>query len=88
MFVIDSLVFNLQVKLISAHREEIQYAKVVILKIMGSGEAEPNPLFLWMLPWNAKFSLDKAYHKNYTFIYDIYKLSFFIGRCVKNYHAD
>ncbi|GMN66251.1 hypothetical protein TIFTF001_035345 [Ficus carica] len=31
---------------------------------MGSGEAESDPFFLWMLPWNAKFSSNKAYHRN------------------------
>ena len=39
------LVLNFQIKLIRARKEEIQYVKTVVLKIVGSGEHEPAPFY-------------------------------------------
>lgn len=42
----DSLLSSLQLKLISAHQGEIQYARALLMKVFGSGENDigQNPI--------------------------------------------
>jgi hypothetical protein len=60
----DSLLSSLQLKLISAHQGEIQYARALLMKVFGSGEndiGQKTPSHtLWLVDGRQGFAFSSA----------------------------